>query len=77
MISPILFLLDADWEMRKTTEDQQRGLIWGLTDRLEDNDFAGDIALLSHTQKDMRDKTETAKRQEVLDSISTLTRSRR
>ena len=50
VISPILFLLDADWEMRKITEGQQRGLAWDLTDRFEDNDFASDIALFLHAE---------------------------
>ena len=44
--------------MRRVTSDRPRGITWGLTARLEDCDFADDIALLAHTQKDMQEKTE-------------------
>ena len=57
VISPTLFLVVIDWVMRKATSDRATGLVWGLTARLEDCDFADDIALLSHTQKDMQEKT--------------------
>ena len=57
MISPTLFLVVIDWVMRRATSDRARGLVWGLTARLEDCDFADDIALLSHAQKDMQEKT--------------------
>ena len=43
--------------MKKATSDQPRGLVWGLTEKIEDCDFADDIALLAHTQKDIQDKT--------------------
>ena len=48
--------------MNKATEDKQRGLVWGLTDKIEDCDFADDIALLSHTQKDIQEKTDKVDR---------------
>ena len=57
VISPVLFLVVIDWVMRRATADRPRGLVWGLTARLEDCDFADDIALLSHTQKDIQEKT--------------------
>ena len=57
VISSVLFLVVNDWVMRTATADRPRGLIWGLTARLEDCDFADDIALLSHTQKDIQEKT--------------------
>ena len=57
VISPTIFLVVIDWVMRKATGDRTRGLVWGLTARLEDCDFADDIALLSHTQKDIQEKT--------------------
>lgn len=44
--------------MQKATEDQPRGLVWGFTTRLEDCDFADDIVLPSHTQKDIQAKTD-------------------
>ena len=58
VISPTLFLVVIDWMMRKVTSDRPRGITWGLTARLEDCDFADDIALLAHTQKDIQEKTE-------------------
>ena len=58
VISPVLFLVVIDWVMRRATGDQPRGLVWGLTARLEDCDFADDIALLSHTQKSIQEKTD-------------------
>jgi len=58
VISPTQFLVVIDWVMRKATEDRHRGLVWGLTARLEDCDFADDIALLSHVQNDMQEKTD-------------------
>jgi len=58
VISPTLFLVVVDWMMRRVTRDRLRGITWGLTARLEDCDFADDIALLTHTQKDMQEKTE-------------------
>ena len=58
IISPLLFLLVIDYVMRKATADKPRGLVWGLFQRLEDSDFADDIALLSHTHSDIQEKTE-------------------
>ena len=58
VISPTLFLVVIDWVMRRATEGKVRGLVWGLTDRLEDCEFADDIAVLSHTKKDIQEKTD-------------------
>ena len=52
--------LVIDWVMEKVTE-QPWGLVWGLTARLKDNDFADDLVLLSHSQKCMQDETESAR----------------
>ena len=57
VISPILFLIVIDWVMKKTTAQRTRGITWKAFSRLEDEDFADDIALLSHSQKDMQEKT--------------------
>ena len=57
MISPVIFLIVIDWVMRRATADKPRGIVWGLTSFLEDCDFADDIALLSHSQKDLQEKT--------------------
>ena len=50
VISPVFFLVIIYWVMRRATAERPRGLVWGHTARLEDCDFADDIALLSHTQ---------------------------
>ena len=46
-----------EFVMRKTTKDKDTGLRWKLTTKLEDLDFADDIALLSPTQQMMQRKT--------------------
>ena len=56
VISPMLFLVAIDWVMKTATSDKPRGITWNTFDRLEDEDFADDIALLSHTHKDMQKK---------------------
>ena len=40
--------------MRRTTEANRDGIQWTLTTRLEDLDFADDIALLSHNHQGMQ-----------------------
>ena len=56
LLSPFLFLLIIDWIMRQS-DNQRTGIQWTLTKKLEDLDFADDLALLSHTQAQMQDKT--------------------
>ncbi|GFR97758.1 hypothetical protein ElyMa_002753400 [Elysia marginata] len=57
IISPLLFLIAIDWVMKRATNQQPRGITWKAFKHLEDEDFADDIALLSHSQKDMQEKT--------------------
>ncbi|XP_078581995.1 uncharacterized protein LOC144865280 [Branchiostoma floridae x Branchiostoma japonicum] len=63
VISPTLFLVVIDWVMRRATAGHPRGIVWGLTSRLEDCDFADDIALLSHAQRDIQEKTNNVDQQ--------------
>jgi len=56
LLSPFLFLLAVDWIMRQSTEGKHNGIQWTLTSQLDDLDFADDIALLSHSHKQMQDK---------------------
>ena len=56
VISPVFFRVIIDWVMRRATAERPRGLVWGHTARLEDCDFADDIALLSHTQTNRVDQ---------------------
>ena len=57
VISPMLFLVVIDWIMKTATSDKPRGIVWNAFDNLEDEDFADDIALVSHTHKSMQEKT--------------------
>ncbi len=50
-------LVVIDLIMRRATEDKPRGIVWELTNHLEDCDFADDLALLSHSQKDIQAQT--------------------
>ena len=56
-MSALLFNLTIDWVMRQTTIDKARGIRWTLFSSLEDLDFADDLALLSHTHRDIQEKT--------------------
>ena len=57
LMSPFLFLLAIDWIRRISTEGRRNGIQWSLWGQLDDLDFADDLALLSHTQQQMQDKT--------------------
>ena len=57
ILSPILFLLVIDWVMRKTN-NQPRGLNFGILGVLEDLDFADDLAMLSTTTEHLQIKTD-------------------
>ena len=56
-MSALLFNLTIDCVMRLTTADQTRGIRWTLFSTLEDQDFADDLALLSHTHRHIQEKT--------------------
>ena len=57
-MSGFLFLLAMDWIMRRTTDENHTGIRWKFTSKLEDLDFADDIALLSSTKQHMQNKSE-------------------
>ena len=65
-MSGFLFLIDMDLIMRRTVSEGQNGIRWKLTSKLDDVDFADDVALLSSTRQHIQDKTtrmhEAAKR---------------
>ena len=44
-----LFLLIIDSVMRNTVKEEGAGLRWKFTSKLEDLDFADDVALISST----------------------------
>ena len=58
LLSPFLFLLAIDWIMKTSLTQRQNGIQWTLSTQLDDLDFADDIALLSHTHKQMQEKTQ-------------------
>lgn len=49
VMSALLFNLVSDWVMRRTMEDQPRGIRWTPFSTSRDLDFTDDIALLPHT----------------------------
>ena len=57
LLSPLLFILAIDWIMEKSTDKKRNGIQWTLWEQLNDLDFADDIALLSHNQQQMQEKT--------------------
>ena len=56
-MSAMLFNMTIDWVMRRTKEDQSRGIRWTLFSTPEDLDFADDLALIFHTHQHMQEKT--------------------
>ena len=57
-MSGLLFLLVVDWVMRNTLQEGNTGIRWKFITKLEDLDFADDIALLSSTRKHIQTKTD-------------------
>ena len=57
LLSPFLFLLAIDWIMKMSTSQKRNGIQWTPWTQLNDLDFADDIALLSHNQQQMQQKT--------------------
>nr|KAG5690011.1 hypothetical protein BaRGS_007313 [Batillaria attramentaria] len=57
LLSPFLFLLVIDWIMKTTTTGRKNGIQWTLWTQLDDLDFADDLALLSHSHSQIKDKT--------------------
>jgi len=53
-MSGFLFLLVIDWIMRATVEGSNNGIRWKLCSKLEDLDFADDIALISSTREQIQ-----------------------
>ena len=57
LLSPFLFLIAIDGVMRTATAQARNGIQWTLWLQLGDLDFAEDLALLSHTHRQMQEKT--------------------
>ena len=58
VMSRFLFLLVIDWVMRKALREGNTGIRSRFTEKLEDLDFADDLALLSSTRRQLQLKNE-------------------
>ena len=56
-MSAMLCNMTINLVMRRTTEDRSRGIRWTLFPTMEDLDFAVDLALVSHSQEDVQERT--------------------
>ena len=56
VMSGFIFLIVVDWIMRRSTEGNNTGIRWKFTSKLEDLDFADDIALVSSSFQHMQTK---------------------
>ena len=61
VMSGFLFLLSIDWVMRRTVSGEPSGIRWKFTSKLEDLDFADDLALISSKHQDIQRKTTNLK----------------
>ena len=52
----LLFLLVIDWIMRKTVRNGKNGIRWKFTTKLDDIDYADDLALISSIKKQLQKK---------------------
>ena len=58
-MSGFLFLLVIDFVMKRSVEREPTGIRWNFTTKLEDLDFADDLALLSSKFLDIQRKTQS------------------
>ena len=61
MLSPLLFLVILDWVTKTAYASSGKGIQWTFTKKLEDLEFADDLALLAHRLQDMQEKVEALK----------------
>ena len=66
VISPLLFNIVTDWIMKRATSGRPRGITWNNFTHLEDEDFADDLAIVSHAHRDMQEKTNYKEKKQVL-----------
>ncbi|XP_045511110.1 uncharacterized protein LOC123706025 [Colias croceus] len=74
LLSPLLFLIVLDGIMLDTTVNNRRVIEWGLTDTLEDLDYADDLCLFSHTREDMQAKLNDLQREATKRGLKVNTR---
>ena len=56
-MSGLLFLIAMDWIMRRSMQNGETGIRWNFNNKLDDLDFADDVALLSSTKQHIQMKT--------------------
>ena len=56
-MSGFVFLIVMEWVLRSTVRHGENGIWRKLTSKLDDLDFADDVALLSSTKHYTQDKT--------------------
>ena len=61
VLTTLLFNFVVDWILSRTIEDKKRGIRWKLSTTLEDLDYADDLAFVSHSNRDMQEKTNRLK----------------
>ena len=59
MLSPLLFLVVLDWVTKKAYHNSGKGITWTFSKKLEDLEFADDLALLSHRLQDLQQKVKS------------------
>jgi hypothetical protein len=64
-LSPTIFVIVMDYMIKMVTANKRRGIIWKLTEGLENLDYADDICVLSQSYKDMREKLEDLNKEAV------------
>ena len=57
MLSPFLFILAIDWIMKTETKGKRNGIQLKILTQFDDLDFPDDLALMSHSHRQMQDKT--------------------
>ena len=59
LLSPFVFLLAIEWLLKTSLALRGNGIQWTPWTQLDDLDIANDLALLSHAQRQMQEKTST------------------
>ncbi|VDP50943.1 unnamed protein product [Schistosoma mattheei] len=68
LLPHFLFILVINWIMKTSTSEGKHGIEWTSMMQLDDLDFADDLALLSHTQQQMQEKTYTKEKARFSDT---------
>ena len=58
IMSGLLFIIAIGWVISRATEGARRGIRWTPFTQLKDLDYADDLSLMSHTAKQIQEKTD-------------------